>query len=222
MRNFLISLAILLVGAGSLGAQEQAAAKKLEPSFPAYSLRGGGWLAPTDSGLSASIGFPHATVAYYFAVRPGFEVAPFANLFYSLNTSDNAVGDALGAEFRYQVYHDDKLRLALYAEPAVVLAYHPDTAFGLRVGAPGLVVSYQILDHGFLVGGVKASPLIITSPATALSLPIVVSAGGEFQLHQAWNLFVDMGLGPDFRKVEGAATTTDLYVNAVFGVTRRF
>ena len=110
----------------------------------------------------------------------------------------------------------------LYAEPALVAIYDPDFAAGIRIGAPGLKVTYKAFDKGVVIGGFKFSPVLLFGKNFYLSLPMILSIGGEFKVHKEFNLFVDMEFGPDIRKTSGHATEAYLYVNTVFGLSKKF
>lgn len=187
-----------------------------------YTLRGGGDLSTTDTGLSAAVGFPRVDVNYYFAHRSGLDVAPEASFLYGLGATVPIFGAAVGTELRYEIYQSGRWRLKLFGEPAGVVLLDPEVAFGLRLGAPGLEVTWHGMEGGYLHGGLRLSPLVFFSPRLMVSLPMVASFGGELQLYEDYNLFVEMEIGPDIRKMSGQSASTYLYVSSVFGVGTRF
>jgi hypothetical protein len=196
--------------------------KPPKPRKGVYTLRGGGFIEPTDAGFSVDVGFPRIDANYYFRVREGLELSPELSLFYGLGATTPIVGGLVGCEVRYQVHHEDKLRVQLYAEPGLLMVVDPDTVAGLRIGAPGVLVSYQALDKGFVLGGLKISPVVLFADDTLLSFPVLATVGGEFQLYRDYNLFVSLEFGPDIRKISGQDTKSYLYVNTVFGIAKAF
>lgn len=194
--------------------------RKAPRSF--YSLRGGGDLAQTDTGLSADLGFPRVDLNYYIRAGKFLELSPEVSLLYGLGTTVPIVGTIVGSEVRYLVATHDKWRFFAYAEPGLVFLFDPEVSSGLRIGAPGGYASYNVMEGGTLMAGLKISPMILMLPKLMLSLPVLATIGGEFQLWGDYNLFVSMEFGPDVRKIVGETAETYLYVNTVFGVTYVF
>lgn len=187
-----------------------------------YTLRGGGDLSPSDSGISAAVGFPRVDVNTYFAFAPGFDVAPEVSFLYGLGATVPMLGAAVGTELRYQIHQEGRWRVKLFGEPAAVLLLDPEVAFGLRVGAPGVEVSWHGMEGGYLHGGLRLSPLVFFSPRILVSLPLVASVGGELQLYENYNLYVELEVGPDIRKMSGQDASVYLYVSSMVGVGTRF
>ena len=196
--------------------------KPPKPRKGAYTLRGGGFLEPTEAGFSVDVGFPRFDANYYVRVREGLELSPELSLFYGLGATTPIIGGLVGCEVRYEVYDEDKVRVQLYAEPGLLMVVDPESVAGLRIGAPGVLVSYQALDKGFVLGGLKISPVVLFGDDTLLSFPVLATVGGEFQLYRDYNLFVSLEFGPDIRRISGQDTKSYLYVNTVFGIARAF
>jgi len=198
----------------------------LDPALPTrrppvryYSLRAGGDLSPTDQGLSVAVGFPRIDVNYYFHLRPDLELAPEVSLLYGLGATVPVVGTFVGTEVRYRFWRKGQWAASLLAEPAVALFFHPETAFGLRIGAPGVQVAWNGIQGGYAYAGAKLSPLVVFASKVLVSLPIVATLGGELHVHEAFNVFAEIELGPDVRKVEGNDSSTFLHVSTVVGFT---
>ena len=193
-----------------------------KPPRSYYSLRGGGDLGPLDSGLSAAVGFPRVDVNYYFAYAPGFDVSPEASFLYGLGATVPVFGTALGAELRDQVWQSGRWRVKLFGEPAGVVLFDPEVALGLRLGVPGVEATWHGMQGGYIHCGARLSPILFFSPRFLMSLPLVGSVGGELQLYEDYNLFVELEIGPDFRKAGDSPFSTYLYVASVVGVAKRF
>jgi len=195
---------------------------KRKPPRSYYTLRGGGDLSTTDTGLSAAIGFPRVDVNYYFTYAPGFDVSPEVSFLYGLGATVPVLGTIVGTELRYQVYQSGRWRVKLFGEPAAVLLFDPEVAVGLRLGAPGVEATWHGMEGGYLHGGLRLSPLVFFSPELLVSLPLVASVGGELQLYENYNLYVELEVGPDIRKASGDDASVYLYVSSMIGVETRF
>ena len=187
-----------------------------------YTLRGGGALDRTGSGLSAAVGFPRVDVNYYFNYAPGFDFAPEVSFLYGLGATVPVFGAAVGTEIRFQLVESGRWRVKLFGEPALVTLFDPELALGLRLGVPGVEATWHGMEGGYLHGGLRMSPVLFFTPTFLVSLPFVASVGGELQLYDDYNLYVELEIGPDVRKASGAAAETYLYVNSVVGVLKRF
>ena len=188
----------------------------------AFGVRSGGALGAIDSGASFSIGYPRIDFNYFFAIREGLEFGPEFSFFYGLGTTVPVIGNAIGTEIRLKFMRKKNYDVFLYFEPALMLMYDPEFAPGVRIGGPGVLVSYRAWKDGIVMGGFKFSPVMLFEPDFLLSMPMVFSFGGVFRIHKEFNLFVEMEFGPDIRKAAGSDTKTYLYINTVFGLERKF
>jgi hypothetical protein len=201
-------------------AEEPLPQRKAPRSY--YTLRGGGDLGPVDSGLSAGVGFPRVDVNYYFNYAPGLDFSPEVSFLYGLGATVPVMGATAGTEVRWQIWQQGRWRLKLYGEPAAVMLFDPEVALGLRLGAPGVEATWHGMEGGYVHLGARMSPILFFSPSFLVSMPFVATVGGELQVYDDYNLYVELEAGPDVRKASGSAAETYLYVSSVVGVLKRF
>ncbi len=190
----------------------------------AYSVLGGEVLGVHDQAIRVSVGYPDIAVAWHIPVVRRFEVAPKFTQFYGVDTHVPIVGNTFGAELRWQVYGKGRLSIALFFDPALVIAYSGvhRTTVGVSFGLPGVRLGYLATGNLHIVGGVRMPLALHFSPSPVVGrFPVLFEGGLEYMLSTALNVHVLFGIGPDIWVGDGGSNT-ELYVNGILGISYRF
>jgi len=186
-------------------------------SFPTiksygFTLLGGETLGVSENAFRVGAGFPNLYGAYHMPITDGFEVIPKFTFFYGADTTVPDVGDTFGMELKFRLIQSGGFALSLFADPAFIVAYHPNLSMGFRIGAPGVITSYCFKGKYYLIGGLKIpfGFLFYTKgPGKdfVAMIPIMFTLGGEFQLSNDFNFFFVMDMGPTIYAGSGGSAT---------------
>jgi len=171
-----------------------------------FSLTGGQLVPEGRNGLRVGVGFPGIYGAYHIRLSDKFELAPRFSFFYGSDTNAPVVGNGLGVELKFNLVNNGAFNLALFFEPEFVLAYHPGVAVGMRIGGPGVLLSYTMQEKFHLIGGMKIPFGFVFHPSFAASIPILFVFGFEFNVTPTLNLFLNAAMGPDIVAVKGGSS----------------
>lgn len=180
-----------------------------------FSLTGGQLVPEGRNGLRVGVGFPGIYGAYHIRLSENFELAPRFSFWYGMDTTAPWVGNGLGVELKFRLVHSGNFNLALFFEPEFVLAYHPGVVVGMRIGGPGVLLSYTMQEKFHLIGGMKIPFGFVFHPSFAATIPILFVFGFEFNVTPTLNLFLNAAMGPDIIAVSGGSTTEfrpDIYM----------
>ena len=168
------------------------------PWAGAFSLVGPETLPVDRNGLRIGMGYPSIYAAYHIPITSNFEVAPKFSFFYGWDT-DIVLGNKVGAEFRYNFLKQDDFALGLTFDTAAVFVYDPEFAFGIQIGGPGILASYEFQRDSYLIGGMRVPFGFFPDQMEGVwaTIPILFVLGGEFKLSPDLNLFALLELGPD-------------------------
>lgn len=172
-----------------------------------FTVLGTGPVRKDITPLRIALGYPEMEVIYHIPLSDDFEIGLGGGLFYGFNAS--TAGDIFGPkgvlEAKWRIWRDQAHSLALTAAPSAYIQMHPDAAFGLQIGAPGLTYEYTIENkHHAILGIAFPWGVFFQDSETFLRVPMVFKMGLEFALNDSFHLFFTTETGADIWNGDGA------------------
>jgi hypothetical protein len=176
--------------------------------------------------LDVGVGWPELRASFHIGILDRLTIVPRLTLFYGARDFKSAVGNTFGVLFRFNVYSQDKLDIALEADPALVLWYpvgfFGQTDFGLQIGLPALNISYRVIPQLSIITGLNV-PIAMSFRNFCAYIPILVRMGVEWHMPESnWHLYFTNDIGPDIWVVSGGASSVTVRWNALFGFGYKF
>lgn len=172
-----------------------------------FTVLGTGPIRKDITPLRVAVGYPELEAVYHVPLTEDVEIGFGGGLFYGLNAS--TAGDLFGPkailEAKWRFWRDAAHSLALNAAPSLYLQVHPDAAFGIIVGGPGLLYEYTIENKHHAILGVSIPwGVFFDDSGTSARIPLVFKMGLEFALQESLHLFFTTETGADIWTADSA------------------
>lgn len=165
----------------------------------AWSTQGGETLQRSENAVHAGTGFPWALqTAYHMPLLKNVELIPSFGLYYGDGTTVPLVGTTLTAGLKFRLLQTGKFHLALMGEPGFLMHFHPLFLFGVVLGLPQVLCTYNFSNAFSLHFGLRMPISIVfgrKKEPTFANIPILAHLGMEYAVASSVNIFTKMDIG---------------------------
>lgn len=176
--------------------------------------------------IEVGFGYPGLKFAFHMPIQSQLQVSPFFTFHYGTGTQVPVVGDALGAQIKYNLFRSGGLDFAIQSETGFFIIYHPIVLFGLQLGFPEMILSYTSGQFSAF-GGIKI-PFgfsfynnIEDATKFIVIIPITFNLGAEFSITPSTNIFFTMDMGARILAAKGGSST-HFNPSVLFGLASKF
>lgn len=171
-------------------------------------------------GIRIEAGWPGLRATLVWGIAKDLELSPSFQLRWGEHLQAGVVAIEPGVEFRWRLYERSRWSVALYGNPSLVFAF-PDDAdaeFGVRLGLPGVLASYQASRDLSLWTGLRMPLALMRGTETTLRVPVLVDLGGALRVYEGEDFSVNahglLSAGPEFCVGRCAGTEVSLRLTA--------
>jgi len=197
-----------------------------------WSTYGAETLPRSKNAITFDIGYPWAfRGGFIMPVTNSFEVRPTLGLWYGYATVVPDVGLLASAQLKFAFFNEDKVHVAVAAEPGVALDFYSrfrDTdqhqksfSVGLHIGLVPFLFTYNATRDLAVHLGIRVPLAVFLGKhiSTTVLIPVVFRIAVEFKLSSALSLY--LGVDPGVSVAANDGHDSKFALIAVFGLAYR-